>query len=456
MKDTERQRIPMDLSVSSSGGILSMRREITGSNLSADERKQLLAEVRGNPATTERLTVRAVVFLQGAEPNRNFVRFQEGALKALAESFKGRPFLRDHKQGYLDARAGTVRKSELVTRDGKLAIEQELEIVKPWAIEGVLDGTIDRFSIGWHASQLPTCSVCSTSYKRSGIFGWMFVACEHSPGDVVEVNGKKVTAEILYGPGCEGIEVSAVSVPAVVGTEIVAEERARLASVPRTTPPPALASTPPAPRPAPAAPKEILTDRQIRLAVQLGAPLDKVRAEKQRQLDAAARAPKTPEEVTLSEGEKKAARQLGLREADMLETKRRQLFGVSNDPRLTAEENAICRKLGISADRFLASQRPEHWKDPRVAQLRRCAVALGLPPDMTAEGIRAAIPALLNATASETRRTTLRQIAEEVRISPHLAADRAEAMKPERTNESKPIVVGPPSPSGLFTRGRIL
>ena len=49
---------------------------------------------------------------------------------------------------------GRILKSELVAlEDGKRAIKQRIMATKPWAIENILDGTINRFSIGWFAQR---------------------------------------------------------------------------------------------------------------------------------------------------------------------------------------------------------------------------------------------------------------------------------------------------------------
>jgi len=91
------------------GEIRSLRWE--GGELSAAARKDLLARVRaGEPVTLE---FDARTFVQRETPNRNFIRFREGAMLALARSFKGVPFLRDHGTRSLDARAGTVLASRL-------------------------------------------------------------------------------------------------------------------------------------------------------------------------------------------------------------------------------------------------------------------------------------------------------------------------------------------------------
>ncbi len=156
-----------------------------------------LAKVDGE--TPSRLEIEATVFV-ASYPNRNFIRFAPDALPGLASSFKGMPFLRDHAQGDLTARAGTITDAWL---DGD-AIKVKADLVTPWAVKAALDGTLDRFSIGWHSPAGPACSSCAKPMRSR--------ECAHYPGhDGVEA---------IYGADAVGVEISAVSVPAVMGTGI--------------------------------------------------------------------------------------------------------------------------------------------------------------------------------------------------------------------------------------------
>lgn len=182
------------------------------------DRERLLADLRAG-AGPSKLTVEAVVFLQTEAPNRNFVRFKPSILNKLAKSFAGNghgvPFLRDHEQRNLEARWGTVLASELVQEKDGQAIRQEIELVDRKAIEFALDGRIDRFSIGWSNTGDVVCSVCDEP-----MFQWSRSGCNHFPGDVVEAkDGTKQVVEMVV-TGAEGVETSAVSVPAVKGTGI--------------------------------------------------------------------------------------------------------------------------------------------------------------------------------------------------------------------------------------------
>jgi hypothetical protein len=197
-----------------------------GASLSAADRAKLLADLRAG-AGPAKLTLEASVFHQTADPNRNFVRFKPSVLRRMAKTFEGMPFLRDHAQRDLLARGGTILASSYDGAEGLGTIHQTIELVKPWAIEAALDGTISTFSIGWNNTGPVVCSLCEAPYERS-FFG-AYPTCQHLPGDVVEAkDGAKQTAEMLV-TGAEGVEVSAVSVPAVVGTG-VEQIRAALAA----------------------------------------------------------------------------------------------------------------------------------------------------------------------------------------------------------------------------------
>jgi len=176
------------------------------------DRASLLMAARAGKLT-QPVVIDALTFIQRETPNRNFVRFAPRALRRVAKTLAGVPFLRDHRQNNVDARGGTVVESTLENHPEGQAIRQTIELTKPWAQEAALDGTLDRFSIGWRASADDVvCSVCENSF-----FGG---ACTHFPGDEVVTNdGAKKTVEMMY-MDAEGVETSAVNVPAVVGTGV--------------------------------------------------------------------------------------------------------------------------------------------------------------------------------------------------------------------------------------------
>ena len=179
-----------------------------GQQLDKAARVELLSKLRGGEVPPV-LEVEAVTYLQRDTPNRRYVRFADKILAAFAKSFVGQPFLRDHNQWELDARGGTITSSKLEKlEDGTKVIRMKLSLVKSWAIEGVLDGTIDRFSIGWSRTDVVLCSVHKTE---------VFTKCDCMPGQKL---GDQVVQFIFTG--AEGTEVSAVNVPAVVGTAVQA------------------------------------------------------------------------------------------------------------------------------------------------------------------------------------------------------------------------------------------
>jgi hypothetical protein len=174
--------------------------------------RDLLAEVRSGQDVRLAIEFRAFQQIEG-ESNRNYLRFKRGILNKLAKSFKGMPLLRDHQQGDLTARAGTITSSVPVAIEGGTAFDMAGILTAPWAVEAALLGNLDRFSIGWShpGMQSIECSACGCG---------IFTECSHFPGDTIEgKDGEKSTVEFIFTEA-EGVEVSAVSVPAVQGTQI--------------------------------------------------------------------------------------------------------------------------------------------------------------------------------------------------------------------------------------------
>jgi hypothetical protein len=190
--------------------------------LTAGERKALLERVRAGEAIE--IEVEATTYIQRADPNRNAIRFKDtaSALRKIAKSGKNTPVLRDHESGSVMARGGTVLSSVAEKVGEEWHFKQRLKLVKPWAVEGVLDGTIDRFSIGWY----PTGPILY-SHNGKEVEGWP----DFWPGDQLE-DGTIV--EWVY-TSADLIEVSGVNVPAVTGTHI---EGIRAALAANSTPQP--------------------------------------------------------------------------------------------------------------------------------------------------------------------------------------------------------------------------
>lgn len=174
----------------------------------APTRAELLRQVRAGEFQGP-LVVEATTFIQRATPNRNYARLARGTLRTGARSFVGQVVLLDHDQRSQQARIGTIIDSKAAKDDeGNVTFVMKLSIVKLHAIESVLDGTIDRFSIGWFPTGPVVCSVHEQPL-------WGADCCPCWPGQTV--NGKTVEAVFT---AWDGIEVSAVNVPAVVGTGI--------------------------------------------------------------------------------------------------------------------------------------------------------------------------------------------------------------------------------------------
>jgi phage head maturation protease len=177
-----------------------------GAAIEANERKTLLAQVRAGEQVDLELDLLAYEQAAGSR-NRKAVRFRDGALSTLGRSGKGTPFLRDHEQGNLLARAGTVTASRAEKLgDGHYRVLQTAVLTAPWAVEAALLGNLDRVSIGFAPTGDVLCSACNTP-----VFG----ACWHRPGDVVKDG--KAAGEIVEWvfTAAELVETSGVSVPAV-------------------------------------------------------------------------------------------------------------------------------------------------------------------------------------------------------------------------------------------------
>jgi hypothetical protein len=185
-------------------------------------KRQLITAVRAGQHAELALSARTYRQKDGV-PNRRFLRHNPDKLEAFAKSFVGMPMLRDHASWSTAARIGTITSSELSTHGGTgwSSIDMGLHVVKPEAVISVLDGTLDRFSIGWASTGPVTCSVHNCDVRKRG-------SCGCWPGDTVEVDGKPQIVEYQF-ESAEGIEVSAVNVPAVTGTKIT-DVRAALAA----------------------------------------------------------------------------------------------------------------------------------------------------------------------------------------------------------------------------------
>ena len=113
--------------------------------LTAAERLDMLRQVRqGEPLT---LTITAITTREPKKPsplpfemkdraNANFGRLRIEELPAFADSFVGRPFLRDHNRRDLLAVGGEILSSELVELDDEFVLRQRIRLVKAWSRRG--------------------------------------------------------------------------------------------------------------------------------------------------------------------------------------------------------------------------------------------------------------------------------------------------------------------------------
>ena len=143
-------------------------------------------------------------------PNANFYRFRDEDMGSFAASFAGQPFLRNHDTRNIESRDGTIYASRF---EGD-AIVQEVDLTTERGMKSFLEGQIDRFSVGWFFEGL-TCSVCGNDWRNADM-------CPHWPGQRYkdDDDNEKMCELIFEGP--TGKETSAVNVPAVGGTGLLA------------------------------------------------------------------------------------------------------------------------------------------------------------------------------------------------------------------------------------------
>jgi hypothetical protein len=175
------------------------------------KRYELIESVRGGKHIE--LAVTAVTFRQQkGKQNRRYLRLG-GDLSAQVATFAKQPFLLDHNTMEQSSRKGTILTSKLVSEtSSRDAFEMTFNAVKPDAVVSVLDGTLDRFSIGWFPLGPVLCTVHGADIRLSD-------SCSCWPGDVVLVDGKAKIAEYEFTVW-SGKELSGVNIPAVQHTNI--------------------------------------------------------------------------------------------------------------------------------------------------------------------------------------------------------------------------------------------
>lgn len=152
--------------------------------------------------------------------NRKFITFADADLPRFAKSFTGKPFLLDHVRAF-SAIGGTILSSEARESAKFIDFAFSAKLVKEWAVEAALDGTLQTFSIGFDPPrpgfrgmrEAMSCSLCGCAFFSRD--------CTHSPGEEVKVaNGREsVIVEAVFSKP-QGAELSAVAFPAVTGTHV--------------------------------------------------------------------------------------------------------------------------------------------------------------------------------------------------------------------------------------------
>lgn len=171
--------------------------------LNLPSRAELLPGIESGEV--EHLDFQAQVF--GTGKMKNPFQFRAEDLQSFANSFEGKPYLRNHDSYNIDSRDGTILSSKL--ENG--VIVQDIRLTTRRGMVDYLEGKMDRFSVGWDY-QDAICTICNSSYFDS--------SCSHQPGRMYKaMNGSKKCELLFIEPS--GIETSAVNVPAVENTGIV-------------------------------------------------------------------------------------------------------------------------------------------------------------------------------------------------------------------------------------------
>lgn len=217
----------IEIFASLSAGALPATKELKANDDAANTyRLELLRQLAAGQRF-EIVVKRALAYKQsvyrGKMRNRNSLRFsgKHEALATLAATWKNQPFLVDHNKREQSARKGTILTSELGEFQGSPAFYMGFSVVKPDAVQSVLDGTLDRFSIGWNPAGAVICTVHDVNVRTKD-------SCYCWPGDEVQYKGELRTVEYEYHDA-EGEELSGVNIPAVKSTKIE-DYRAALAA----------------------------------------------------------------------------------------------------------------------------------------------------------------------------------------------------------------------------------
>lgn len=174
-------------------------------------RAEMITAVRGGKHME--LSITALTFRQRKAPNRRYLRLAADKLEERAPTWKGTPFLTDHNTSRMDAAKGTILSSKLVQESTNIAaFEQVLQVVKPDAVIGFLDGTWRKFSVGWFALGPVMCTAHGCDVRMPD-------SCSCWPGDTVTIDGKPQIVQYEFSD-YEGKETSTVVIPAVRDTSV--------------------------------------------------------------------------------------------------------------------------------------------------------------------------------------------------------------------------------------------
>lgn len=199
------------------GGVLELR--AGGQSLAAGQELEALIAKAVNRERVE-LELELLAYEQGKRdsdgkpiPNRNHVRFRDGAVMRLGRSGKGTPFLRDHDKWNSTSIGGRVTDSRPVKVDdaGHYQIRQTVLLTEPSAVERALRGLMSAVSIGWRPTGPVLCTACNAE---------VLTECWHFPGDTIATkDGQSLTVEWEYTEA-ELVETSEVPIGGVPTAEL--------------------------------------------------------------------------------------------------------------------------------------------------------------------------------------------------------------------------------------------
>ena len=220
------------------------------------QRGELISAVRGGKHLE--LAVNAITWRQRPAPNRRGLRLAPGQLADRVSSWRGKPFLVDHNTyKVMESSKGTILSSKLIEESAKVAsFEQRLQVVKPDAVIGFLDGTLRSFSIAWFSLGDVMCTVHGVSVLSGD-------SCGCWPLETVMVDGKPQIVQYEFSD-YEGKETSGVVVGAVSDTSVEGIRTALSAELPLH---------PARPRP-PKEPKKMAIAPKLAAALKLTADAD--------------------------------------------------------------------------------------------------------------------------------------------------------------------------------------